>query len=466
MPACDATLDLFHPLRDPAVDTLHAITACYTTDPVVDTILDLAGWPDRGGCLLDPGAGDGVFMEHAVARLSLVPNDVHTLVDRIEGWEIHPDAAADARTRLARHLRQRGWCHAAATAAANRVVVEADFLAPGPVARRYAVVAGNPPYARFANLPERFKRTYQETVPDYARADLLHAFLDRCAAVLTPGGVLACVTADRWLFNQNASTLRETIGRRFGISELYRLDAASAFYRPKRRVRGAPPRVHPVVVLLTPHARPTRPLTTAPIRIVDSGPPAAGCIPLSDVADVRIAPWLGPHGVFTLNTADAGAFPIGVAVPCVDTDDVTKENMLRTPTRVALRTQRNRTPHETVLAHLDRTLSRLPPRAHQTPRWAPPEHWGPLPLDQDALLIPRIARGLRVVRLPAGVLPINHNLTVVATRPDLSLDALADALSSSLAQEWIRHHAPPLENGYLSITTKLLRRLPVCLSLP
>ncbi|MGI8548989.1 MAG: Eco57I restriction-modification methylase domain-containing protein [Gemmatimonadaceae bacterium] len=232
-----APLDLFLPVRDPAIDALHAATACYTRDTVVDAVLDLAGWPGNGGLLLDPGTGDGAFLERAISRLTLERNDIEALAHRVEGWEIHPDAAHDARLRVAHHLVHGGWAHSAAEDAAHLVMIEADFLAPGPVERRYSVICGNPPYLRSANLPERFKALYAETVPDYARADILHAFLDRCTNVLTDDGVLACVTSYRWLFNQNAGKLRESIGQRFGISEIVRLDPASSFYRPKHRIR-------------------------------------------------------------------------------------------------------------------------------------------------------------------------------------------------------------------------------------
>lgn len=459
-----STLDFFLPPVDPALDALHRATACYTREAVVDQVLDAAGWPEDGGRLLDPGAGDGVFLERAIARLSLTTDDVESLADRAEGWEIHPIAASLARERIARHLARRGWSPGASHAAARRVVVEQDFLAPGPVGRRFRSVLGNPPYLRFGHLPAPFKELYAQAVPDYARGDLLHAFLDRCAEALTDDGRLACVTADRWLFNESAAELRERIGRRFGIAKVTRLDPATSFYRPKERRAGTPPRVHPVVVLLTPTHRARRPLTREPIYPGDPVDVPESAVPLQEVATVRLAPWLGPHGVFTLDLAAADDLPNGSWVPCVDTEDIVGE-VLRAPRRIALRTDREEAPPPKVREHLERTAGRLPPRARRDPFWLPPESWGPFPLDHEALMIPRIARGIRAVRLPAGVLATNHNLTVVSTLPE-ALDALQAALTSDSSQAWIQQHAPRLENGYLSITTRLLRRLPVALEAP
>src|SRR3546814_7143146 len=79
---------------------------------------------------------------------------------------------------------------------------------------------------------------------------MLHSFMDRCARTLKPDGEIALVTADRWLFNMNAAGLRASLGERFGIHHLERLDASTAFYRPKQRRAGTPPRIHPVAVVL------------------------------------------------------------------------------------------------------------------------------------------------------------------------------------------------------------------------
>lgn len=60
----------------------------------------------------------------------------------------------------------------------------------------------------------------------------------------------------------------------------------------------------------------------------------------------------------------------------------------------------------------------------------------------EALLILQIAKGLRAVRLPAGVLPINHKISVVATALGVEVDTIAAALADPVADAWIRQHAP------------------------
>lgn len=436
------------------------MTGHYTCDRIVEEALDLIDWPATPGRLLDAGMGDGQFLLHAVRRLALAPDDIATLEARVEGWEVHPAAAFEGRARLVDHLvSDRGWSPDVAAEGAERVVIHADFLAPGPVERRYAIAIGNPPYCRYGRLPEALKPRYAN-VPRHARGDILHAFLDRCAELLPDTGRAVFITSDRWMMNEQEGPLREAIGQRFGIDALFRLDVTTPFYVPKTRRKGAPARVHPIVVSLVGASHAVRPLTKAPIYpgapIVDT----ADAVTLGDVGTVRLAPWLGPHGIFTLDIeeADAKGIPDSVRVPCVDTDDVVN-GVLQAPRRVALRTTRDVTPEASVLAHLEATRHRIPVSKRKVPFWVPPESIASFPWATEALMIPRIAKGIRPIRLPAGVCPLNHNLTVVAGV--LPIEVLEAALTAPETQAWIMAHAPRLENGYYSITTNLLRRMPL-----
>lgn len=448
-------LDL--PQIDPAIQDLHTATAFYTHDHIVDELLDLAHWPDSGGRLLESGAGDGAILLRAVRRLTLEREDIAGLCARVEAWEIHPAAANAMRRRLAAHLEARGWTPNVARGAGEAVVREADFLAPGPTDRRYAVAVANPPYLRIARASEKLRAMYLETVPAHARADLLHAFLDRATSLLTDDGVLAWITSDRWLFTQNAADLRAIVGQRFGVESLRRI-TESAFYVPKTRKAGAPPRVHPVAVVLSGSARATRPLTREAIY-PESGEVMPGTVPLGSVARIRLCPWLGREGVFVLPATDAAHFPSDACVPCVDTDGLGVNDVLRVPQRFALRTSKGVVPEGRIRAHLERTTPSLAPRARRNPCWLPPESWGWLPLTRDALLIPRIARRLRAVRLPAGVLGINHNMTVVSST--LPLAQLTAMLTTDEVQAWVSARAPRLEGDFYSLTTTLLRQIPV-----
>jgi hypothetical protein len=442
------------------IDQLHAATAVYTSTHVVDQLLDHLPWPAEPGNLLDPAAGDGSFILRALARLS--PATDPSSINRVQGWEIHPGAAAEARSRIVSFLQQHAFTYFGAQRAANRLIVNKDFLTNGPEHGKFRFIAGNPPYLRFQRLPEYFKSIYTHHLPSYARADLLHSFLNSCTNLLPADGVIAIICSDRVLFNANAAELRRTIGLNLGISHLERIDASTSFYRPKQRVRNSPPRIHPVALVLAPLSTGAYPISGAAISPDAPGycePPGAT---LKDIAKVSIAPWLGPKGIFVIagDTATELAKQNATLIPVVDTDDIHPNLDILCPlTRYAIRTHRDQQPVAAVSNHLLAQQARMPKRGQNRLYWLPPEPIN-LPFDKPSLLIPRIARRIRAIQIPAGVLPINHNLSVVNTT-DHSLDYIKTLLTSDASHAWLERNAPRLENSYYSITTTLLRRLPI-----
>lgn len=447
--------------REAAIDALHAATAVYTTDPTIDELLSHIDWPNGRRRLIDPSCGDGAFIGRALNRLfSVEPNcNPDRVLSVLEGWEVHPYAAGEARHRVARFLEGRGWGVSTRIEVAHQIIRNADFLtdgpSPGPL---YSVVATNPPYLRFTNVPAILRAEYERVIPHHARADLLHSFLDRCADVLTPDGEVVMVTADRWLFNVGAAALRASLGRRLGIDHLKRLDPASVFYRPKLRRAGTPPRIHPVAVVLRSPTKRSRRLGAAAIY-PDADGDQCPTRTLGDIATVRLAPWLGSPGIFVVDAERARDLPPDCLVPAVDTDDIVA-GLLQPARRYAIRTAPDSEPPAAVMAHLDAELPRMAPRGRRTPRWLPPETWHTRDLSGPSLLVPRIAKSLRPVRLPPGVVPINHNLSIVAATDKVTLEELEALLTSEEANRWMQARAARLEGGFYSITTTLLRALP------
>lgn len=453
--SCASNADLFgQSSREAAIDALHAATALYTVEPVVDDLLDRLDWPRHGRRLVDPSCGDGMFLDRALRRALRAGL---FMPDMIEGWELHPFAAEQARHRVARTLAEAG--RRDAFELAQQIVRNADFLTEGPTEPRYDVIAGNPPYLCWVNVPGLLRAEYESVVPKHARADLLHSFLDRCAEVLTADGEIGMVTADRWLFNIGAAGLRTALGQRLGIDHLERLDPATAFYRPKQRRAGSPPRIHPVSVVLRAPTASSIVLGGTAVYPDGQAEAPAGSMPLSAIAQVRLSPWLGGRGIFVVDEVTARKLPPECLVPTIDTDDVV-HGILQKPKRFAVRTEPDVEPPASVMAHLDAELPRMAKRGRRHPRWLPPETFHALDLSQPSLMVPRIAKTLRPVRIPPGIMPFNHNLMIVH-EDQAVLDRIEQELSSARAQDWMRTCAARLENGYHAITTTLLRRFPV-----
>jgi len=447
----------FQDERADAIDALHAATALYTVRPIVEGLLDRLGWPDRADTLLDPSAGDGSFLIAALDRLAPAPGDRTTAL-RIRGVELHPGAVISARGAVADRLKSFGWGASEAHSLAREIIIERDFLECADLGK-FSIVSGNPPYLRMAFLPDFFKELYGRITPAFAQADLQHAFLAKCLDCLEPDGELAMVVSDRILFNQGASALRAYLGDRLTLDHVRRLDAATAFYRPKLRRKGTPPRCHPIEIVLTPSPDGIA-LTQAPISPDDphAKHERAECT-LADIASVRLAPWLGPRGIFNIDEAIAASLPREALVPIVENDDVRADDTLGAPRRYAIRTYKDQRPADAIVSHLEAALPRMPQRGKRKTWWMPPETIT-LDISRPGVLIPRIAKRLRAIPIPAGVLPVDHNLHIT-TSDTLSQSDLINLVTCDEAQDFARLHAPRLENGYLDLRASLLRRIPV-----
>lgn len=446
--------------RIDAIERLHAATAIYTAQPVVDDLLDRLGWPD-GNSLLDPACGDGMFLVRALERLLERGKPEGEISRLVQGWEVHPGACSDARNRLTGVLMSYGYSAIEAGSISQRMVINRDFLIDGPTEPMTACIAGNPPFLRNANVPTLLREEYTRHVPDYANADLLHSFLERCSRAIYPDGQIGFVTSDRWLIGQQASRLREKLGERLSLSHLERLDVNSAFYRAKQRRAGTPPRIHPVSVVLNGGAA-GRSISHEPIYAGVDPSKYEGLPILSQFAKVRIAPWLGSFGVFVVDAITAKSLPSDWLVPVVDTEDIFGAT-LKASTRFAIRTSPDLEPPGAIMDHLQRNMHRMAERGRKGSKpWMPPESFHNWDFDAPSLIVPRIAKSPKAVRVPPNVLPINHNLSVVSGDAT-TLDAVEAALSSDLSAQWVGEHAPRLENSYFSLTTTLLRKMPVVL---
>jgi hypothetical protein len=133
---------------------------------------------------------------------------------------------------------------------------------------------------------------------------------------------------------------------------------------------------------------------------------------------------------------------------------------LTPPRRFAILTRADREPSPAIAAHLKAQLHRMPPRGHRNPWWLPPETIT-MSLDQPSLMVPRIARRIRVITLPPGVMPLNHNLSLVRSTGAYDLDALRRILLSPASHRFAMQHCARLEDNFISLTTTKLRRLPI-----
>lgn len=449
-----------HAARMQAVDELHSATNVYTEDFVIDQLLEHIDWPSDSKRLIDTSCGAGGVIARALTKaLSQRAFDDNVLPRVIEGWELHPAACAQAQSRVAAVLIAFGRTSAAASRLALQIIHNRDFLTEAPTEPQYDFVIGNPPYLRAANVPQLLRDEYANHVPKYAAADLAHAFLDRSHRTLREGGKIGVVVADRVLLNSSAGALREALGATLGIEHVKRLDAASAFYRPKTRRKGSAARVHPLLLIMSEDGELA--LSKDPVYPGVDETPYKGLPTLEKLAEVRIGPWMGTDGIFLVTAAQAAAsnIPREALVHAVDIEDIDGDR-IRPAARFAIRTRPETPPCAAIMAHLDATMHLMAPGGMRGVYWTPPETFHNRDLSQVSLLVPRIAKSPRAIWLPPQTLAINHNVSIISGDLDL-LNRIEKALRGELAARWLNDHAPGIEGGYRTINTRLLRKMPI-----
>lgn len=223
-------------------DEQEGVGAVFTRPEIVDLMLDLAGYTPASGRLadtrvLEPSCGDGAFVSRVVSRLAesqrehggLTGWNDPALDDSLRAADISPASLELARNTIKEQLAAAGCPVHRANSLANTWTVHTDFLLhawPG----RYDLVVGNPPYVRIEDLPKRVLERYRavfSTVGD--RADLYIAFLERGLQLLSPSGVLAFITANRFVKNLYGRKLRKLIADRYHVRYYLNLEHTQPF---------------------------------------------------------------------------------------------------------------------------------------------------------------------------------------------------------------------------------------------
>lgn len=159
--------------------------------PIVAYMMRLLD-PQPGDRVLDPCAGDGVFVE------ALQQHNVS-----IDAVELNPAALE--------HLRQRfSHCGAVNIIAADMLTV--DGLGP------YDRIIANPPYGGWLDYEQR--RALARRYPGLYVKETYALFLYRCIQLLAPGGTLVFIMPDTWLNLHRHIRLREFILTHTQIKEI------------------------------------------------------------------------------------------------------------------------------------------------------------------------------------------------------------------------------------------------------
>ncbi|MEW5928846.1 MAG: Eco57I restriction-modification methylase domain-containing protein [Gemmatimonadota bacterium] len=241
-----------------------SVGAVFTRPEIVELILDLAGYSVgrlrlAEHSVLEPSCGDGAFVTPIVSRLleserslhGAVPWDDPVLDLALRAVDISAAAIDRVRASVAAQLDAAGCPPGRSAELVQAWLTRTDFLLHD-WERPFDFVVGNPPYVRIEDVPRNVLAEYRAlyaTVGD--RADLYVAFLERGLGLLSPRGVLAFITANRFAKNLYGRKIRSLIAARYRVRFYLNLEHTQPFLTDVS--------AYPAIVVLDHHrGRPTR----------------------------------------------------------------------------------------------------------------------------------------------------------------------------------------------------------------
>jgi len=437
------------------VEALHRRCGVYTRPQVVVRILDAVGWrADRdlsATRLLEPAAGDGVFVVEAAKRLigSFARYDVEPtarmLADRIVAVELHRGEAQKARAQVAETLRVLGVHPRTAEACAKQWIVNSDFLTVDLGTDSFTHTVGNPPYVRWSKIPPGLKAKYAGRLPrDIVGGDLFLPFLHRALDALRPGGRCGFLCSDRWRFMMFAEGFRNRWLPRLDISSEDSLSAVDAF------VKNVDSYPSVLIAIKRPAARrrvradASVGKTLSELGYIIKVGPALGCTPAfvldakeRDVEPTLLRPWVDGSEI-----AEGAIQWRGRRVVAMHAGDGMLVDPQRFP-RLAARLAR----HNEVLR--GRYVVR-----HGAPWYQPIDRVCAVDWKRPKLLIPELARVPRCAIDRSGAIPSHGVYAIFASDDDL--DKLYDKLRDGRLSKALDGIAPRVKGGYVRCYRRFL----------
>lgn len=438
------------------VEALHERCGIYTNAHTVCCILDAVGWhakADLSQCrLLEPAAGDGAFIVEAARRLvtalthhGIVLN-TDSLLHRMTAFELHPREARRARSRVASTLCSVGVDKRTAETCARSWVVCRDFLLANLPAECFTHAVGNPPYIRWARIPQRLRAKYEKCVPqEMTGGDLFLPFLDRALHLLRPAGVCGFLCSDRWRFMAFAEGFRRKWLPRLEIKLERSVSSTEAFLD---NVDSYPR-----------------------ILVAAKGPPSAKRQTLPAVKRVRtlgelgyiikVGPALGHAPAYVLAPEETDVEP-ELLWPWIDSTEIAEGKIAWKGRKVIAMFGKDEKLIDLrwfplVKARLGRFKKTLQKRsivANGAPWFRPIDrvisaHWA-----RPKLLVPELAKTPRAAIDRSGAIPAHGVYAIFA--PDDNVDALYEKLRDGRLAASLESIAPKVKGGYVRCYRRFL----------
>ena len=422
--------------------------------------------PKASDLLIDPGCGDGPFIEGVLRYCDARDLDAPQML----GVEL------DARHLERAKPKFRGKKSVRLT--------EADYLARdlGPA----DFVIGNPPYVPITDLDADEKARYRERFEAAAgRFDLYLLFIEQSLRNLKPGGRLCFITPEKFEYVATAAPLRRLLAT-WTIRELHHLDEETfpglvTYPTITTLVKRAAPREARTRVIARDGSESDVELPRDGVSwngSIRGATERADHVPLGDVA-VRISCGVatGADDIFVMPIDEVPPGLRRFAYPTVSGRQLAFMNGKIEPRDSMLLPydKRGVLLPEDRLGDLKTHLGRPDNQRALKARTCYTEGRKPwysfhdnVPLGemlQPKILCKDIAPEPRFWADREGVLVPRHSTYYIVPRPGVDFDALLAYLGGSEASEWLRAHCQRAANGYLRLQSSTLRNLPVPSSL-
>ena len=439
---------------------MHKLCGVYTRAPLVRGVLDRIGWTETADLaearLLEPAAGAGAFVVEAAVRLvrgmqrrGIAPT-IKDLRERILAFELVPAEAEKARRALRDALAGLGLHHATARAAARAWVKTADFLLAELPANRFTHVAGNPPYVRWAKVPEALRLVYSAQLPSsVARGDLLLPFLHRSFSLLAPRGRCGLVCSDRWRY--------AAYGQAFRAQWLPLMDVQTEPTAKPSEAFSRDVDVYPDVLIASRHPPPKR--TPSPRRGSGNTLEDLGCT-------VRVGPALGLTSAFVVPPGETPIEP-ELLHRWVDTGEVVEGSVNWRGRRViatwgAQGGLVDLESHPRLAAHLAGFRERLARRyivRHGAAWYRTIDRVAPADWAAPKLLVPELAKVPRLALDRAGAIP-SHGIYCIFS-PEREIEEIYERLRNGKLAKALAPIAPKVKGSYTRCYGRFLRQMRV-----
>jgi hypothetical protein len=445
--------------RREEVDALHRQCGIYTKPDVVAEILDAVGWQDRFDLsqfrLLEPAAGDGAFVTEAARRLltscrkrSVAPR-FDAIKDCIRAFEIHPREARRARQNVVTAIREFGIHHTTAGALARTWISTADFLLSRPSVTGFTHAVGNPPYVRWAKVPEKLRRTYSERLSrEMIGGDLFLPFLDHALKQLRWQGRCGFLCSDRWRFMAFAENFRTKWLPQLDIVSEESLLAMDAYVREVD--------AYPSILIARRTHKAKSSMATPAIR-------SSKTIKDFDFK-IKVGPALGHTPAFVLDEDEDDAEP-ALLLPWIDTSEVADGSIIWRKRRVIeMHGDEGKLidlkQFPMALRRLGRFKSELSMRSivrNGSPWFRPIDRICASDWAAPKLLIPEIAKVPRVAIDRSGAIP-SHGIYAIFA-PNGKIDTLYEQLVEGGLARALEGIAPKIKGGYVRCYKRFLEQI-------